>query len=144
MGARNRRWQGFHLYEYSYRMGSVLWLKANHLCCGLSCGLETQGAISRHFRLVRGNWSVTSCSLFSSGACRIMPSRSTASAVVFFEIALAYETNAYRTLYLQCNSGQRSMFCTRSRRSQSQVSKRPRKDIDLIKRRYKEAKELAK
>jgi len=58
-----------------------------------------------------------------------------------FEIALAYQTNAFRAVYA-VQLGKR-IYVLFQKKSKSGV-KTPQKDIDLIKQRYKEAKELAK
>ena len=60
-----------------------------------------------------------------------------------FEIALAYETNAYRTVFAVQLGAKIYVLHAFQKKSKSGI-KTPQKDIDLIKRRYKEAKELAK
>ena len=60
-----------------------------------------------------------------------------------FEIALAYETNAYRTVFAVQFGAKIYVLHAFQKKSKSGI-KTPQKDIDLIKRRYKEAKELAK
>ena len=60
-----------------------------------------------------------------------------------FEIALAYETNAYRAVYAVQLGAKIYVLHAFQKKSKSGV-KTPQKDIDLINRRYKEAKELAK
>ena len=60
-----------------------------------------------------------------------------------FEIALAYETNAYRTVFAVQLGVKIYVLHAFQKKSKSGI-KTPQKDIDLIKRRYKEAKELAK
>jgi phage-related protein len=60
-----------------------------------------------------------------------------------FEIALAYETNAYRTVFAVQLGAKIFVLHAFQKKSKSGI-KTPQKDIDLIKRRYKEAKELAK
>lgn len=86
---------------------------------------------------------MTSCSWFSSGACRRIakPFHGVGSGV--FEIALAYETNAYRTVFAVQLGAKIYVLHAFQKKSKSGI-KTPQKDIDLIKRRYKEAKELAK
>lgn len=60
-----------------------------------------------------------------------------------FEIALAYETNAYRAVYAVQLGAKIYVLHAFQKKSKSGV-KTPQKDIDLIKRRYNDAKELAK
>jgi phage-related protein len=60
-----------------------------------------------------------------------------------FEIALAYETNAFRAVYAVQLGRKIYVLHVFQKKSKSGI-KTPLKDIDLIKRRYKEAKELAK
>jgi phage-related protein len=60
-----------------------------------------------------------------------------------FEIALAYETNAYRAVYAVQLGTKIYVLHAFQKKSKSGI-KTPQKDVDLIKRRYKEAKELAK
>ena len=60
-----------------------------------------------------------------------------------FEIALAYETNAYRAVYAVQLGTKIYVLHAFQKKSKSGV-KTPQKDIDLIKRRYNDAKELAK
>jgi len=60
-----------------------------------------------------------------------------------FEIALAYETNAYRTVFAVQLGAKIYVLHAFQKKSKSGI-KTPQKDIDRIKRRYKEAKELAK
>ena len=60
-----------------------------------------------------------------------------------FEIALAYETNTYRTVFAVQLGAKIYVLHAFQKKSKSGI-KTPQKDIDLIKRRYKEAKELAK
>jgi len=60
-----------------------------------------------------------------------------------FEIALAYETNAFRTVYA-LQLGKKIYVLHAFQKKAKSGIKTPQKDIDLIKRRYKEAKELAK
>src|SRR5438552_11126099 len=60
-----------------------------------------------------------------------------------FEIALAYETNAYRAVYAVQLGAKIYVLHAFQKKSKSGV-KTPQKDVDLINRRYKEAKELAK
>jgi len=60
-----------------------------------------------------------------------------------FEIALAYETNAYRTVYAVQLGKKIYVLHAFQKKSKSGI-KTPQKDVELIKRRYKEAKELAK
>jgi phage-related protein len=60
-----------------------------------------------------------------------------------FEIALAYETNAFRAVYAVQLGKKIYVLHAFQKKSKSGI-KTPQKDIDLIKRRYKEAKELAK
>jgi phage-related protein len=60
-----------------------------------------------------------------------------------FEIALAYETNAYRAVYAVQLGTKIYVLHAFQKKSKSGI-KTPQKDIDLIKRRYKEAKDLAK
>jgi len=60
-----------------------------------------------------------------------------------FEIALAYETNAFRAVYaVQLG---KEIYVLHAFQKKSKLGiKTQQKDIDLIKRRYKEAKALAK
>jgi phage-related protein len=60
-----------------------------------------------------------------------------------FEIALAYEANAYRAVYAVQLGRKIYVLHAFQKKSKSGI-KTPQKDVDLIKRRYKEAKELAK
>jgi phage-related protein len=60
-----------------------------------------------------------------------------------FEISLAYETNAFRAVYAVQLGKKIYVLHAFQKKSKSGI-KTPQKDIDLIKRRYKEAKELAK
>ena len=60
-----------------------------------------------------------------------------------FEIALAYETNAYRAVYAVQLEAKIYVLHAFQKKSKSGI-KTPQKDIDLIKRRYNDAKELAK
>jgi len=60
-----------------------------------------------------------------------------------FEIALAYETNAFRAVYAVQLGKKIYVLHAFQKKSKSGI-KTPQKDVDLIKRRYKEAKELAK
>jgi len=60
-----------------------------------------------------------------------------------FEIALAYETNAFRAVYAVQLGKKIYVLHAFQKKSKSGI-KTPQKDIDLIKRRYKDAKELAK
>jgi phage-related protein len=60
-----------------------------------------------------------------------------------FEIALAHETNAFRAVYAVQLGKKIYVLHAFQKKSKSGI-KTPQKDIDLIKRRYKEAKELAK
>src|SRR2546425_13140821 len=60
-----------------------------------------------------------------------------------FEIALAYETNAYRTVFAVQLGAKIYVLHAFQKKAKSGI-KTPQKDIDLIKRRYKEAKKLAK
>ena len=60
-----------------------------------------------------------------------------------FEIAIAYESNAYRAVFAVQLGAKIYVLHAFQKKSKSGV-KTPQKDIDLIKRRYKEAKELAK
>ena len=60
-----------------------------------------------------------------------------------FEIALAYQTNAFRAVYA-VQLGKRIYVLHAFQKKSKSGVKTPQKDIDLIKRRYKEAKELAK
>jgi len=60
-----------------------------------------------------------------------------------FEIALALETNAYRTVLAVQLSKKIYVLHAFQKKAKSGI-KTPQMDIDLIKRRYKEAKELAK
>jgi phage-related protein len=60
-----------------------------------------------------------------------------------FEIALAYETNAYRTV-LAVQLGQKIYVLHAFQKKSKSGVKTPQKDINLIKRRYQDAKELAK
>ena len=60
-----------------------------------------------------------------------------------FEIALAYEANAYRAVYAVQLGRKIYVLHAFQKKSKSGI-KTTQKDVDLIKRRYKEAKELAK
>ncbi len=60
-----------------------------------------------------------------------------------FEIALAFETNAYRTV-LAVQLGKKIYVLHAFQKKSKSGIKTPQKDIDLIKRRYMDAKELAK
>jgi phage-related protein len=60
-----------------------------------------------------------------------------------FEIALAYERNAYRAVYAVQLGRKIYVLHAFQKKSKSGI-KTPQKDVDLIRRRYKEAKELAK
>jgi len=60
-----------------------------------------------------------------------------------FEIALSYETNAYRAVYAVQLGTKICVLHAFQKKSKSGI-KTPQKDVDLIKRRCKEAKELAK
>lgn len=60
-----------------------------------------------------------------------------------FEIALAFETNAYRTVMAVQLSKKIYILHAFQKKAKSGI-KTPQMVIDLIKRRYKEAKELAK
>src|SRR5262249_39966016 len=60
-----------------------------------------------------------------------------------FEIALAYQTNAFRAVYA-VQLGKRIYVLHAFQKKSKSGVKTPQKDIDLIKLRYKEAKELAK
>lgn len=60
-----------------------------------------------------------------------------------FEIALSYETNAFRAVYA-VQLGKKIYVLHAFQKKSKSAIKTPQKDIDLIKRRYKEAKELAK
>ena len=60
-----------------------------------------------------------------------------------FEIALAYQTNAFRAVYA-VQLGKRIYVLHAFQKKSKSGVKTPQKDIDLIKQRYKEAKELAK
>jgi phage-related protein len=60
-----------------------------------------------------------------------------------FEIALAYQTNAFRAVYAVQVGKKIYVLHAFQKKSKSGV-KTPQKNIDLIKRRYKEAKELAR
>ena len=60
-----------------------------------------------------------------------------------FEIALAYGTNAFRAVYA-VQLGKRIYVLHAFQKKSKSGIKTPQKDIDLIKRRYKEAKELAR
>ena len=60
-----------------------------------------------------------------------------------FEIVLAYETNAYRAVYAVQLGKKIYVLHAFQKKSKSGI-KTPQQDIDLIKRRYKDAKELAK
>jgi phage-related protein len=60
-----------------------------------------------------------------------------------FEIALAYETNAYRAVYALQLGRKIYVLHAFQKKSKSGI-KTPQKDVNLIKRRYKEAKELAR
>ena len=60
-----------------------------------------------------------------------------------FEIALAYEANAYRAVYAVQLGRKICVLHAFQKKSKSGI-KTPQKDVDLIKRRFKEAKELAK
>ena len=59
------------------------------------------------------------------------------------EIALAFERNAYRTVLAVQLGDNIYIFRAFQKKAKSGI-KTPQKDVDLIKRRYKEAKELAK
>ena len=59
------------------------------------------------------------------------------------EIALAYEKNAYRTV-LAVQLGESIYILHAFQKKAKSGIKTPQKDVDLIKRRYREAKELAK
>ena len=69
------------------------------------------------------------------------PFKGTGSGV--FEIALAYQTNAFRVVYAVQLGKKIYVLHAFQKKSKSGI-KTPQKDIDLIKRRYKEAKELAR
>src|SRR6201998_3536621 len=58
-----------------------------------------------------------------------------------FEIALAYETNAYRAVYAVQLGRKIYVLHAFQKKSKSGI-KTPQQEIDLIKRRYKDAKEL--
>ena len=59
-----------------------------------------------------------------------------------FEIALAFETNAYRTVAVQLG---KKIYVLHAFQKKSKTGiKTPQKDIDLIRRRYNDAKTLAK
>jgi len=60
-----------------------------------------------------------------------------------FEIALAYETNAYRAVYAVQLGTKVYVLHAFQKKSKSGI-KTAQKDIDLIERRYKQAKELVK
>ena len=60
-----------------------------------------------------------------------------------FEIALPYGKNAYRAVYA-VQLGERVYVLHAFQKKSKSGIKTPKKDIDLIKRRYKEAKDLAK
>jgi phage-related protein len=60
-----------------------------------------------------------------------------------FEIALAYEANAYRAVYAMQLGRKIYVLHAFQKKSKSGI-KTPQRDVDLIKRRYQEAKELAK
>jgi phage-related protein len=60
-----------------------------------------------------------------------------------FEIALAYEKNAFRAVYA-VQLGKKIYVLHAFQKKSKSGNKTPQKDIDLIKRRYREAKELAK
>jgi phage-related protein len=60
-----------------------------------------------------------------------------------FEIALAYQTNAFRAIYAVQLGKKIYVLHAFQKKSKSGI-KTPQNDIDLIKRRYKEAKDLAK
>ena len=60
-----------------------------------------------------------------------------------FEIALRYETDAYRTV-LAVQLGQKIYVLHAFQKKAKSGIKTPQHDIDLIKQRYKEAKELAR
>ena len=59
------------------------------------------------------------------------------------EIALAFEKNAYRTV-LAVQLGESIYILHAFQKKAKSGIKTPQKDVDLIKRRYREAKELAK
>ncbi len=59
------------------------------------------------------------------------------------EIVLPYESNAYRAVFAVQLGAKIYVLHAFQKKSKSGI-KTPQKDIDLIKRRYKEAKELAK
>jgi phage-related protein len=60
-----------------------------------------------------------------------------------FEIALAYEANAYRAVFAVQLGARIYILHAFQKKSKSGI-KTPKKDVDLIKRRYNQAKELAK
>ncbi|MEN6486146.1 MAG: type II toxin-antitoxin system RelE/ParE family toxin [Syntrophobacteraceae bacterium] len=59
-----------------------------------------------------------------------------------FEIALRYQTNAYRTI-VAVQLGEDIYILHVFQKKSTQGISTPQKDIDLIKQRYKEAKEIA-
>lgn len=60
-----------------------------------------------------------------------------------FEIALAFEGNAYRTVLAVQLEGSIYILHAFQKKAKSGI-KTPQKDVDLVKRRYKEAKKLEK
>ena len=60
-----------------------------------------------------------------------------------FEIAIRYDTDAYRTV-LAVQLGKKIYVLHAFQKKSKKGSQTPKPDVDLVKQRYKEAKELAK
>ena len=71
-----------------------------------------------------------------------MPSRSRESAAASFEIALRHDGEAYRTV-VAVQLGRNIYVLHAFQKKSKKGIATPKQDVDLIKQRYKEAKELA-
>ena len=111
-------------------------------CCGRWCGCGTRGATCRRSRPVRQKIIGDELQLIQFGGMPkdAKPFRGVGSGVI--EIALRHDAEAYRTV-LAVQLGRKIYVLHAFQKKSKKGIATPKHDVDLIKQRYKEAKELA-